>query len=163
MSALNEAQFANKLDMSVITDTSHSPMAGEHTPTDDEDRHAFTVVTNSALVNGLYADATDNGHKYNTIIHTNEHLRHIIYIHLHTQKNIANSCNFSSTKETGIYNHTEAVSYNTARFNVRRQLHHILSTYLLVSQYTHSHNTTRTMPNGKQGFTFMTQVPIVTV
>ena len=81
MSALNEALFANKLDMSVITDTSHSPMAGEHTPTGDEERHAFTVVTNSALVNGLYADATDNGQKYNTITDIKEYVQHIIFIY----------------------------------------------------------------------------------
>ena len=36
--------------MSVIEETSHVPMAGEHAPTDEVPRQSFTPATRSSLV-----------------------------------------------------------------------------------------------------------------
>jgi hypothetical protein len=50
MSALNEYIFENKYSMSVMAETSHVPMAGEHAPTADAAMQVATAVLRAALV-----------------------------------------------------------------------------------------------------------------
>ena len=50
MSALNEVFPLNNDRISVMAETSHVPMAGEHTPTGESMRHAPTAATRAAFV-----------------------------------------------------------------------------------------------------------------
>lgn len=50
MSVLNAVLPENKEAMSVMAETSHVPIAGEHAPTGEAARHVFTAATRPALV-----------------------------------------------------------------------------------------------------------------
>ena len=87
MFALNKYLSLNRNDMSVMADTSHVPIAGEHKPTGESARHASTASPRSVLVKYT-------GTAYVMQIFSNiEHRHGILYnimqysdFHLHTQK-----------------------------------------------------------------------------
>ena len=50
MHVLNETLEENNEPMSVMAETSHVPIAGEHAPTGEAAMHAFTAATRAAFV-----------------------------------------------------------------------------------------------------------------
>ena len=68
MSVLNDSLRSNKYSMSVMPETFHVPMAGEHAPTAEAAMQLAMAASRSCLV--VYTVPADERTTFNVIIHT---------------------------------------------------------------------------------------------